>query len=46
MKQNPSQYNGTLKDSMCTRCGKSLNNKTREQQDDHETQCLKQEKLF
>ena len=46
LKLNSSQYSGTLKNSICTRCKKSLNNKTREQQDEHETQCLMQEKLF
>lgn len=45
MKPNPSQYSGTLKDSHCTRCGKDLNNKNRDEQDAHEIECKKQEKL-
>lgn len=46
MKPNPSQYSGTFKNSMCIRCGKDLNNKNREEQDQHELKCKKQEKLF
>ena len=46
MKSNPSQYSGTLKNSVCPMCGKDLNNKTRQEQDKHEIKCLKQEKLF
>lgn len=46
MKSNPSQYNGTTKNSSCTRCGKDLNTKTREEQDAHGIECSKQEKLF
>ena len=46
MKQNRSQYSGTTKNSFCTRCGKDMNNKTRVEQDTHEIECLKQEKLF
>ena len=41
-----SQYPGTLKNTVCTRCGKELNNKTRLQQDAHEELCKKQGKLF
>lgn len=40
-----SQYNGTLKDSRCTRCGKNMNNKTRIEMDVHAEECIKQEKL-
>lgn len=53
MKSNPSQYPGTLKNSVCSRCGKNLNSKTRVQQDqhleDHKQQDIedkKQERLF
>lgn len=45
MKPNRSQYPGTTKNSMCTRCCKSLNHMTRQQQDEHEKQCKMQEKL-
>lgn len=53
MKSNPSQYSGTLKDSICTVCGVHLNNKSRLQQEQHledhkkeEEEAKKQEKLF
>lgn len=53
MKTNPSQYTGTLKDSICSRCGVHLNNKTRLQQDQHledhkqeDIDAVKQRKLF
>ena len=46
MKTNPSQYPGTLKNTICTRCNTNLNNKSREEQDQHEIDCLKQEKIF
>ena len=46
LKTNRSQYNGTTKNSFCTRCEKDMNNKTREEQDQHVIECLKQEKLF
>ena len=46
MKQNNSQYTGTLKNSVCLRCGKNLNNKSRTQQDQHEKQCIQQKKIF
>ena len=45
MKPNPSQYSGTLKNSICIRCGKDLNNKDRIEQDLHEKECRKQTKL-
>lgn len=45
-KTNPSQYPGTLKDSICTRCKKPVNHMTREQQDQHEINCKAQSKLF
>jgi hypothetical protein len=48
-----SQYPGTKKNSICSKCGKSLNNKTRLQQDQHledhilqDIENSKQEKLF
>jgi len=48
-----SQYSGTLKNSVCSRCEKNLNNLTRVQQDqhieDHKLQDIedkKQQKLF
>ena len=40
-----SQYPGTLKDTVCTRCGKNLNNMNRLQQDAHEDYCSKQTRL-
>lgn len=46
MKSNPSQYSGTTKNSVCSRCGINVNNKSREQQDQHEIECKKQAKLF
>jgi len=53
MKTNPSQYSGTLKNSVCSKCGKNLNNKTRVQQDQHledhkleDIEANKQKKLF
>ena len=46
MKHSPSQYQGTLKNTICTRCHTPLNNTTREQQDEHEKKCLAQMKLF
>lgn len=46
MKTNPSQYSGTTKNTVCTRCGMNLNNKTSIQQDQHGIECKKQEKLF
>ena len=45
MKQNKSQYVGTLKNSVCSRCRKSLNSKTRLEQDQHEKLCILQSKL-
>jgi len=41
-----SQYAGTTKDSTCSRCLKDMNNLSRKQQDQHEINCKKQEKLF
>lgn len=48
-----SQYHGTLKDSICSKCGKHLNNLTRIQQDQHvenhrleDIEESKQKKLF
>ena len=46
MKSNPSQYSGTLKKSVCTRCGKDCQGMTRVEQDKHEQECIKQKKLF
>ena len=45
---NPSksQYSGTLKNTICTRCKKSLNHMNRIQQDEHEIECKKQTKLL
>lgn len=43
---NPSQYHGTLKNTICNKCGKNLNNYSREEQDLHEIECLKQKTLF
>ena len=43
--KSKSQYSGTLKNSVCSKCGMILNNKTREQQDQHLTQCVKQKTL-
>ena len=46
--KNPSksQYSGTLNNSVCNRCGKSLNNKSRIEQDLHEESCKSQTKLI
>ena len=46
--KNPSksQYNGTLKNSVCTNCGKSLNHLSRIEQDLHEESCKSQTKLI
>ena len=41
-----SQYSGTKKDTICKRCNENLNNKSREEQDQHEIICKKQQKLF
>ncbi len=46
MKRNPSQYSGTLKNTICTRCNKQLNSLTREEQDRHEIKCKSQRKMF
>jgi len=53
MKTNSSQYSGTLKNSVCSKCGKNLNNKTRIQQDQHledhrlvDIESSKQRRLF
>lgn len=40
-----SQYAGTLKNSVCKHCGKSFNHKNRVEQDAHESQCRRQQKL-
>jgi len=45
MKTNASQCSGTLKKTICTRCNTNLSNKNRIQQDEHESNCRKQEKL-
>ncbi len=41
-----SQYSGTLKNTVCTRCGKNLSSYTRLEQDEHGEKCKIQEKLF
>ena len=41
-----SQYAGTTKDSICTRCKKDVTNLSRQEQDLHEIECKRQEKLF
>jgi len=41
-----SQYTGTKKDTICSRCGANLNNKSRLEQDQHEVNCKEQKKLF
>ena len=45
-KPNPSQYSGTTKNAVCSRCNKNLNNLNRIQQDQHEITCKQQLKLF
>ncbi|UVF62255.1 hypothetical protein [Nitrososphaeria virus YSH_1032793] len=40
-----SQYSGTLKNTVCTNCLKSLNHLDRVKQDLHEIECKKQSKL-
>ncbi len=37
-----SQYPGTLKDTICTKCGMKLNHLNRYGQDKHERECSKQ----
>lgn len=53
MKSNPSQYSGTLKNSVCSVCDESVNHLNRIQQDKHLKDCIKriqeekkQRKLF
>lgn len=46
MKSNPSQYNGTLKNTWCTRCNTLLNTLNASQQQAHKILCKKQTKLF
>lgn len=46
MKSPPSQYPGTTKNTVCTRCNTVLNHLSREEQDKHGENCKKQEKLF
>jgi len=46
MKPNPSQYHGTLKNSICRRCGKDLNSMNAYQQEIHARDCNLQKKLF
>ncbi len=40
-----SQYPGTLKDTVCTKCGMNLNHLNRFEQDKHARECVKQVKL-
>ena len=40
-----SQYPGTTKDTICTKCGMSLNHLNRLEQDLHEKECSKQASL-
>lgn len=42
---NPSQYNGTTKNTICNRCKKNLNSMDRDQQDKHEIECKKQKQF-
>lgn len=44
MKTNPSQYSGTLKNSICTICNKKLNHLNKDQQDKHAEDHKKQQK--
>ena len=39
MKPNPSQYNGTLKNSICPYCNKEINNLSALAQDTHFAWC-------
>lgn len=41
-----SQYAGTTKDSICTRCKKDVTGLSRQEQDLHEIECKKQTRLF
>ena len=41
-----SQYPGTLKDTICTKCGKKLNHLNRIEQDRHAEECIKQSTLI
>ncbi len=40
-----SQYPGTTKDTVCTKCGMNLNHLNRLEQDKHESECSKQDSL-
>ena len=46
MKTNPSQYSGTTKTTICTRCNTNLDHLKAEDQEKHAVECGKQEKLF
>jgi len=46
MKTNPSQYSGTLKNTICTICNESLNHLNRIEQDKHEILCRQQTRLI
>ncbi len=41
-----SQYPGTLKDTVCSKCGMNLNHLNRIEQDKHAEKCSKQETLI
>jgi len=41
-----SQYSGTKKNSICSKCNRPLNNLKAEDQEKHLIECKKQEKLF
>jgi hypothetical protein len=41
-----SQYSGTKKNTVCTRCDKVLNHLSPEEQENHSKECMKQSKLF
>lgn len=45
-KPSRSQYSGSLKDTICTICGKSLNNMNRIEQDKHGKKCKEQTRLM
>lgn len=45
MKTNPSQYPGTLKNSVCRICNANVSNMNSEQQEKHAKKCLEQQRL-
>jgi hypothetical protein len=44
--KSPSQYPGTLKTTVCSRCNTNLDHLKAEDQEKHAIECIKQGKLF